>query len=42
METRVLVAFATKYGATAGSAEKIGQVLRRYTKDNQHESHRRL
>jgi menaquinone-dependent protoporphyrinogen oxidase len=28
METRVLVAYATKYGATAGIAEKIGQVLR--------------
>ena len=27
METRVLVAYATKYGATAGIAEKIGQVL---------------
>ena len=26
METRVLVAYATKYGATAGIAEKIGQV----------------
>ncbi len=28
MQTRVLVAYATKYGATAGIAEKIGQVLR--------------
>lgn len=28
METRVLVAYGTKYGATAGIAEKIGQVLR--------------
>jgi menaquinone-dependent protoporphyrinogen oxidase len=28
METRVLVAYATKYGATAGIADKIGQVLR--------------
>ena len=28
MDTRVLVAYATKYGATAGIAEKIGQVLR--------------
>ena len=28
METRVLVAYATKYGATTGIAEKIGQVLR--------------
>lgn len=27
MEPRVLVAYATKYGATAGIAEKIGQVL---------------
>ncbi len=27
MTTRVLVAYATKYGATAGIAEKIGQVL---------------
>ena len=27
METRVLVAYATKYGATAGIAKKIGQVL---------------
>ncbi len=27
MATRVLVAYATKYGATAGIAEKIGQVL---------------
>ena len=27
METRVLVAYGTKYGATAGVAEKIGQVL---------------
>lgn len=27
METQVLVAYATKYGATAGIAEKIGQVL---------------
>ena len=27
METRVLVAYGTKYGATAGIAEKIGQVL---------------
>ncbi len=27
METRVLVVYATKYGATAGIAEKIGQVL---------------
>jgi menaquinone-dependent protoporphyrinogen oxidase len=28
METRVLVAYGTKYGATAEIAEKIGQVLR--------------
>mgnify|MGYP001769677522 CR=1 FL=1 len=28
MKSRVLVAYATKYGATAGIAEKIGQVLR--------------
>jgi menaquinone-dependent protoporphyrinogen oxidase len=28
MATRVLVAYATKYGATAGIAEKIGQILR--------------
>jgi menaquinone-dependent protoporphyrinogen oxidase len=28
MATRVLVAYATKYGATEGIAEKIGQVLR--------------
>ena len=27
MNTQVLVAYATKYGATAGIAEKIGQVL---------------
>lgn len=27
MNNRILVAFATKYGATAGIAEKIGQVL---------------
>ena len=27
MQTRVLVAYATKYGATAGIAERIGQVL---------------
>lgn len=27
MDTRVLVVYATKYGATAGIAEKIGQVL---------------
>jgi len=27
MNTKVLVAYATKYGATAGIAEKIGQVL---------------
>jgi menaquinone-dependent protoporphyrinogen oxidase len=28
MDIQVLVAYATKYGATAGIAEKIGQVLR--------------
>ena len=28
MEDKVLVAYATKYGATAEIAEKIGQVLR--------------
>jgi len=28
MDSQVLVAYATKYGATAGIAEKIGQVLR--------------
>lgn len=28
MEHKVLVAFATKYGATAGIAEKIGETLR--------------
>src|SRR4030042_3499838 len=28
MDSRVLVTYATKYGATAGIAEKIGQVLR--------------
>ena len=28
METSVLVAYATKHGATAGIAEKIGEVLR--------------
>jgi menaquinone-dependent protoporphyrinogen oxidase len=28
MDTRVLVAYATKYGATGDIAEKIGQVLR--------------
>lgn len=28
MKTQVLVVYATKYGATAGIAEKIGQVLR--------------
>ena len=28
MEERVLVAYATKYGATTGIAERIGQVLR--------------
>ena len=28
METTVLVAYATKYGATAEIADKIGQVLR--------------
>lgn len=28
MEERVLVAYATKYGATAGVAERIGEVLR--------------
>jgi menaquinone-dependent protoporphyrinogen oxidase len=28
MENRVLVVYGTKYGATAGIAEKIGQVLR--------------
>ncbi|TES90979.1 MAG: protoporphyrinogen oxidase [Anaerolineales bacterium] len=27
MDNRVLVAYATKYGATAGIAEKIGQVI---------------
>ncbi|MEA1978131.1 MAG: flavodoxin domain-containing protein, partial [Chloroflexota bacterium] len=27
MDTRVLVAYATKYGATAEIAEKIGQVI---------------
>ncbi len=27
MKTQVLVAYATKYGATPGIAEKIGQVL---------------
>jgi len=27
MDTRVLVAYATKYGATTGIAEKIGQVI---------------
>ena len=27
MNTQVLVAYATKYGATAGIAEKIGQIL---------------
>ena len=27
MDTRVLVVYATKYGATAGIAEKIGQVI---------------
>ena len=27
MDTRVLVVYATKYGATAGIAEKIGEVL---------------
>jgi len=29
MDTRVLVAYATKYGATAEIAEKIGQVILR-------------
>jgi menaquinone-dependent protoporphyrinogen oxidase len=29
METKVLVAYASKYGATAGIAEKIGEVLAR-------------
>jgi menaquinone-dependent protoporphyrinogen oxidase len=29
MDKRVLVAYGTKYGATAGIAEKIGDVLRR-------------
>jgi menaquinone-dependent protoporphyrinogen IX oxidase len=28
MDIQILVAYATKYGATAGIAEKIGQVLR--------------
>jgi menaquinone-dependent protoporphyrinogen oxidase len=28
MDNRVLVAYATKYGATAGIAERIGEVLR--------------
>lgn len=28
MENHILVAYATKYGATAGIAEKIGQVLK--------------
>jgi len=28
IESQILVAYATKYGATAEIAEKIGQVLR--------------